>query len=138
MDTFNRLLNNTLMMTGTAYDKHGKEFVATVEHRRYPFFGTQYHPEKNQFERSREMAVLKRDKLTMQFHRDYVMQAVEMARPFSRELGDVPVWVKSFFASNFRSEKYPHQYFEDIVKVHNQVFDYYTVAGEERVKVEEE
>ena len=28
----------------------GHEFVSTIEHKKYPFYGSAYHPEKNQFE----------------------------------------------------------------------------------------
>ncbi|XP_044270576.1 gamma-glutamyl hydrolase-like isoform X1 [Tribolium madens] len=31
-------------------DKNGLEFVSSMEHVNYPFFGTQFHPEKNPFE----------------------------------------------------------------------------------------
>jgi gamma-glutamyl hydrolase len=28
----------------------GSEFISSVEHRKYPFYGVQFHPEKNAFE----------------------------------------------------------------------------------------
>ncbi|KAL6425752.1 hypothetical protein ACFW04_009673 [Cataglyphis niger] len=31
-------------------DKEGVEFISTLEHKRYPFYGVQYHPEKNLYE----------------------------------------------------------------------------------------
>ncbi|XP_068618378.1 gamma-glutamyl hydrolase-like [Battus philenor] len=31
-------------------DDYGVDFIATIEHRRYPFYGVQFHPEKNSFE----------------------------------------------------------------------------------------
>ena len=31
-------------------DWNGLEFISTIEHRRYPFYGVQFHPEKNLFE----------------------------------------------------------------------------------------
>ncbi|KAI5645420.1 peptidase c26 domain-containing protein [Phthorimaea operculella] len=37
-------------VTSHSRDENGKEFIATVEHRRYPIFGTQFHPEKPLFE----------------------------------------------------------------------------------------
>ncbi|KAJ2944338.1 hypothetical protein O0L34_g18340 [Tuta absoluta] len=37
-------------VTSHSVDENGKEFIATVEHRRYPIFGTQFHPEKTIFE----------------------------------------------------------------------------------------
>lgn len=34
----------------SVFSHQGKHFVGSVEHKRYPFFATQFHPEKNQFE----------------------------------------------------------------------------------------
>ncbi|XP_066924525.1 gamma-glutamyl hydrolase A-like [Clytia hemisphaerica] len=34
-------------------DKKGKEFVSVIEGRKYPFYGTQFHPEKNIYEWTR-------------------------------------------------------------------------------------
>lgn len=31
-------------------DNNGLEFISTVEHKRYPFYGIQYHPEKTLYE----------------------------------------------------------------------------------------
>lgn len=31
-------------------DVNGLEFISTMEHRRYPFYGVQFHPEKNLYE----------------------------------------------------------------------------------------
>lgn len=36
-------------MLGVSYDNKGVEYVAVVEHKKYPIFGMQYHPEKNAF-----------------------------------------------------------------------------------------
>lgn len=32
------------------HDKQGLEFISTLEHKRYPFYGVQFHPEKNLYE----------------------------------------------------------------------------------------
>lgn len=34
----------------TNYDRRGVHFVSTIESKRYPFYGVQWHPEKTQFE----------------------------------------------------------------------------------------
>jgi gamma-glutamyl hydrolase len=31
-------------------DQNGLEFISTLEAKEFPFYGTQYHPEKNSFE----------------------------------------------------------------------------------------
>jgi gamma-glutamyl hydrolase len=36
-------------ITAISHDNDGKPFVASMEARDYPFFATQYHPEKAQF-----------------------------------------------------------------------------------------
>ena len=32
------------------HDKNGLEFISTIEHITYPFYGIQFHPEKNIYE----------------------------------------------------------------------------------------
>jgi len=32
------------------HDKKGLEFISTLEHKGYPFYGVQFHPEKNLYE----------------------------------------------------------------------------------------
>jgi gamma-glutamyl hydrolase len=39
-------LNAFFMPTSISYDDYGLPFVATMEAYNYPFFGTQFHPEK--------------------------------------------------------------------------------------------
>ncbi|XP_028170227.1 gamma-glutamyl hydrolase A-like [Ostrinia furnacalis] len=43
-------LTNDWRVTSYSDDDYGVEFIATVEHTRYPFYGVQFHPEKNAFE----------------------------------------------------------------------------------------
>lgn len=43
----NRLINNFYTIVGTSVDRKGKEFVAIIEGAYYPFYGVQWHPERN-------------------------------------------------------------------------------------------
>jgi gamma-glutamyl hydrolase len=43
-------LRDAFKVLNTARDRAGVEYVATAEHRAYPFFATQWHPEKPPFE----------------------------------------------------------------------------------------
>ena len=43
-------INNFWKLVSTSVTEDGVEFVSTVEAFNYPYFGTQYHPEKNSFE----------------------------------------------------------------------------------------
>jgi len=44
------VLGETFSMLSTAVDRNGVEYVSTAEHKKYPFFATQWHPEKPPFE----------------------------------------------------------------------------------------
>ncbi|KAK4290202.1 hypothetical protein Pmani_036883 [Petrolisthes manimaculis] len=49
--TFTELgLERNFTLVSTSYDRSGLEYISTVEHRRMPVYGTQWHPEKNLFE----------------------------------------------------------------------------------------
>lgn len=43
-------LNEIWRVMSLNHDWNGTEFISTIEHLRYPFYGTQFHPEKNLFE----------------------------------------------------------------------------------------
>jgi gamma-glutamyl hydrolase len=42
-------LENALTKIAVAYDRDGNEYIANVEHKNYPFYGFQFHPEKPNF-----------------------------------------------------------------------------------------
>merc|ERR1712037_1035441 len=74
--------------TATGLDRAGKEFIAVIEGKKYPVFGTQFHPEKNSFEWSTKSdiphshdAVL----TTQAFSNFFVAQARENSRKFPSE-----------------------------------------------------
>lgn len=43
----NPVLNDFYKIVGTSEDRNGKKFVAIIEARHYPFYGVQWHPERN-------------------------------------------------------------------------------------------
>lgn len=45
-----RLYLKNYFLTSTGRDKNGAEFLSSMEHKVYPFYAVQYHPEKNIFE----------------------------------------------------------------------------------------
>ena len=47
---FMDILGGTVQMLSTNVDRRGTAFVSTYEAKAYPFYGTQWHPEKNGFE----------------------------------------------------------------------------------------
>ncbi|XP_023297410.2 gamma-glutamyl hydrolase [Lucilia cuprina] len=50
-ETFaNMKLNNIWDVMSLNHDWDGIEFISTIEHKKYPFYGTQFHPEKNIYE----------------------------------------------------------------------------------------
>ncbi|CAG9461317.1 unnamed protein product [Pedinophyceae sp. YPF-701] len=44
------VLNDWFRILSTSVDRNGTEYVSTMEARKYPFFGSQWHPEKPPFE----------------------------------------------------------------------------------------
>jgi len=44
------VLRQNFSMVSTSKDRNGIEYVSSAEHTRYPFFGTQWHPEKPPYE----------------------------------------------------------------------------------------
>ena len=52
VDSFmkNKKMSDFFNILTTSVDRNGTEFVSTMEGKHYPFFSTQWHPEKNSFE----------------------------------------------------------------------------------------
>ncbi|KAL4707705.1 hypothetical protein ACJJTC_014886 [Scirpophaga incertulas] len=48
LEAFN--LTDDWRVTSYSDDKHGVQFIASIEHRRFPFYGVQFHPEKISYE----------------------------------------------------------------------------------------
>lgn len=48
--TANDALSTMFQITSTNTDRQGKMFVSSIESNLYPFYGVQYHPEKNPYE----------------------------------------------------------------------------------------
>ena len=46
----NKKMKDFFNVLSTSVDRNGTEFVSTMEGKHYPFFSTQWHPEKNSFE----------------------------------------------------------------------------------------
>lgn len=49
---FQRQLSSQFYLISTNVDEKGKPFVSTMEHKFWPVYGVQWHPEKNNFEMS--------------------------------------------------------------------------------------
>lgn len=50
LDDFNKFLTNDFHLISTNTDPQGRVFVSTMQHKKYPIVGLQWHPEKNNFE----------------------------------------------------------------------------------------
>lgn len=42
-------LSDAFHLISTAFDRNGVEYGATVQHKKYPIYGVQFHPEKTSF-----------------------------------------------------------------------------------------
>jgi gamma-glutamyl hydrolase len=43
----NKLLKEKFRILAEAFDREGRQFVAAIEGKNIPFYGVQFHPEKN-------------------------------------------------------------------------------------------
>ncbi|XP_043477631.1 gamma-glutamyl hydrolase A-like [Leptopilina heterotoma] len=57
----------------TSYDKNGLEYISAIEDRKYPFYGVQFHPEKNVYEwiEGRELAHGKNPTIVNQYFANF-------------------------------------------------------------------
>ncbi|DBA85682.1 hypothetical protein WJX77_001899 [Trebouxia sp. C0004] len=62
------VLNDTYDILSTSIDRNGAEYISTIEHIMYPFFGTQWHPEKPPYEFSLDNIPHSRDAVHVSQH----------------------------------------------------------------------
>jgi gamma-glutamyl hydrolase len=65
-------LNSSVRVLATSRNDKGKEFVAIAESTKYPFWFTQFHPEKHQFEKRRSYSTMDRSPKTIQLMSGYI------------------------------------------------------------------
>lgn len=92
----NPTFNANCIITATSIAKDGTEFAAMVEHRKYPFFANQWHPEKTQFERLGPIW-LTRDSATTRFTADFIMTVVDQIRQYGKPLSAVDALTRAYF-----------------------------------------
>lgn len=82
--------------TGELHDK--LKFVALTEHRKYPIWGTQYHPEKTLHETGKKHHFLDRSKFSTKYTQGLARNFIDLAREKAKPLGECPEWLKIYFA----------------------------------------
>jgi len=88
-------LEGNYNILGTSKDPKNLEFVTIIEHKKYPFFGTQFHPEKSQFE--------KRASTVETLHRDY--KSLSVTSSLIRQMIDYIRELKAISISDLDAQK---------------------------------
>jgi gamma-glutamyl hydrolase len=91
-------LPNEYLMIGTSKNEKGVEFVSSIEHKTLPIIGNQWHPEKNQFERGEVYSFLDRSARSTRFLGDIVRKMVQKVRKESKNLSEIPNFIKPYFS----------------------------------------
>jgi gamma-glutamyl hydrolase len=98
---FLRIYDEVLLLgsskTGIHHD--GSEFVAMIEHKRYPIYGVQYHPEKIMFERQNHYWFMDRSTESLILSNDIIATFVDIARETSKQYPSIPDWFKPHIAT---------------------------------------
>lgn len=74
------------------------ELETLLEHKKYPIFATQFHPEKAQFERGDQIRFLDRSPEFIRFSFEMALNFVEIARSGMKHDRIDPEWIKPFFS----------------------------------------
>lgn len=92
-----RLAQNAYLM-GTSLNDQGAEFIAMAEDKKYPFFATQWHPEKHQFERGPANAFCDKSTPTIKFMSEIIQELVDRVRATSKVFSKIPSAVKPYLS----------------------------------------
>ena len=72
--------------------------MATVEHKKYPFTATQWHPEKNMFEREPNYGFLDKSTPTIRFLTEIIQLLVDRVRPQAKPWSQIPTAIQPYFS----------------------------------------
>jgi len=100
-------------ITSVSANDQGAMFVANVESKAYPFYGSQWHAEKNQFERL-GIRDLVRDIDTIRFNREIIRKIIEGTKPHAVPIGKVPGVVRKYFSTYQIMIKPGFNYYENV------------------------
>jgi hypothetical protein len=103
---------DNLTVLATSKTNKGKRFVALIEYKHYPFIGSQFHIEKDQYERVNDNAILSRNHMNIKFTHDMMMNFVAPLREQALNIMDVDSWVLGFSSMKqplLKSEFFYHE-----------------------------
>jgi len=107
-------LKDEMHILATSKNAKGQEFVAMVEHKKYPIYMTQFHPEKTQFEKRSAYKNLDRSPGTIQTMSSFAFKLTELARPRSAIYQNIPEFIQKNFPYYNHAINSPVQSFERI------------------------
>lgn len=115
-----KLLSGRLDIVGTSVGSNGKEYVAIVKHKKMPFYGVQFHPEKSQFEKKYSANdVINRNKETIDVSSDFIKSWVEenrTSRDYEIDPAGLSTKAQAYLAWNFLSLPYSNTTFETVFR----------------------
>lgn len=76
-------------------------FVASIEHKEYPFIANQWHPEKNANEKGYKYRFLDHSRKTIRFLNSITQVLVDKLREKAKPLDEIPQVLDSFLAWSF-------------------------------------
>lgn len=102
----NQKLTENFNLLATSTSRKGINFVASIEHTKYPFIGNQWHPEKNLYERSKSYDFVDRNRpvldLSQRLIATFVKNIREKGNP--KQLKDIDPTVRRYFKSRLVSD----------------------------------
>ena len=76
----------------------GDEFVALAEYKNYPFYFSQFHPEKHQYEKKESYNSLDRSEDTIRLVSSYAFKLASIAKEHAKSLDSIPKAIQSYFS----------------------------------------
>lgn len=98
--------------TGPAHD--GPRFVSLAEHKKYPFFGMQFHPEKTQYEKGAIYRFLDRSQATIEYVAALSYEFADIAKANAKPLKSKPDWLRPFFSIHHIPQRSMYSDFDKI------------------------
>ena len=88
---------------GTAKDLNGIEFVADIEHIKYPFIGYQFHPESNAFGHLPQYSFIDQSKASIRFMNDMMAKVIDIGKQQAKDYKAIPQLIISMTSTKIPS-----------------------------------
>lgn len=107
-------ISSNFLLIGKSKTLKGVEFVSMIEHKNYPILGSQFHPEKTQFENRLSYSFMDRSAESIYFCFKLINSLVNSVRDSGIESSAIPVWMEQYISTKLMPNLFPIESYQRV------------------------